>query len=74
MDYCEFFDTEEDAIAVCREMNRALSSKDPACCAVVDGPRGQLRRRRFRNGKGLARLRRRSPAAVPGCYRLITVP
>ena len=38
MDYCEFFDTEEEAIAACREVNRGLNSKDPACCAVVDGP------------------------------------
>ena len=38
MDYCEFFDTEEQAIAACREVNRGLDSKDPACCVVVDGP------------------------------------
>ena len=38
MDYCEFFDTEEEAIAACREVNRGLHSKDPACGAVVDGP------------------------------------
>jgi hypothetical protein len=38
MDYCEFFDTEEEAIAACREVNRGLNSKDPACCVVVDGP------------------------------------
>jgi hypothetical protein len=37
MDYCEFFATEDDAIATCREVNRGLNSKDPACCAVVDG-------------------------------------
>lgn len=37
MDYCEFFDTEEEAIAACREVNRGLNSKDPACCVVVDG-------------------------------------
>jgi len=29
---------EEEAIAACREVNRGLNSKDPACCAVVDGP------------------------------------
>lgn len=38
MEYCEFFDTEDDAIAACREVNRGLNSKDPACCVVVDGP------------------------------------
>jgi hypothetical protein len=38
MEYCEFFATEEEAIAACREVNRGLNSKDPACCAVVDGP------------------------------------
>ena len=38
MDYCEFFATEEEAIAACREVNRGLNSKDPACCVVVDGP------------------------------------
>ena len=38
MDYCEFFESEEEAIAACREVNRGLNSKDPACCAVVDGP------------------------------------
>ena len=38
MDYCEFFDTEEEAIVACREANRGLNSKDSACCAVVDGP------------------------------------
>jgi hypothetical protein len=38
MDYCEFFETEEEAIAHCRECNRGLTSKDPGCCAVVDGP------------------------------------
>jgi len=37
MEYCEFFDTEEEAIAACREVNRGLNSDDPACCAVVDG-------------------------------------
>jgi len=34
MDYCEFFDTEEEAIAACREVNRGLKSKDPACSVV----------------------------------------
>ena len=38
MDYCEFFATEEAAIAAYREVNCGLNSKDPACCAVVDGP------------------------------------
>ena len=38
MDYCEFFATEEEAIAACRAVNCGLSSKDPACCVVVDGP------------------------------------
>jgi len=38
MDLCECFDTEEEAVAVHREVNRGLNSTDPACCAVVDGP------------------------------------
>ena len=38
MDNSELLDTEEEAIAACREVNRGLTSKDPACCAVVDGP------------------------------------
>ena len=38
MEYCECFDTEDEAIAVCREVNRGLNSKDSACCVVVDGP------------------------------------
>jgi hypothetical protein len=38
MDYCEFFATENEAIAHCREVNRRLTSKDPGCCAVVHGP------------------------------------
>ena len=38
MDFCEFFATEEAAIVACREANRGLNSKDPACCVVVDGP------------------------------------
>jgi len=37
MEYCEFFDTEDEAIAACREVNRGLNSKDPVCCVVVDG-------------------------------------
>jgi len=37
MDCCEFFDTEEEAIA-CRAVNCGLNSNDPACCVVVDGP------------------------------------
>jgi hypothetical protein len=38
MEYCRFFDTEQGAIAHCREVNRGLTSKDPGCCAVVAGP------------------------------------
>ena len=38
MDYCEFVDTEEEAIAACRAVNRGLNSKDLACCVVVDRP------------------------------------
>ena len=38
MNYCECFATDEEAIAACREVNRGLNSKDPACCVVVDGP------------------------------------
>jgi hypothetical protein len=38
MEYCECFDTEDEAIAACREVNRGLNSKDPGCCVVVDGP------------------------------------
>jgi hypothetical protein len=38
MDYCEFFETEDEAIADCRLVNRGLTSKDPGCCAVVNGP------------------------------------
>jgi hypothetical protein len=38
MEYCECFDAEDEAIAACREVNRGLNSKDPACCVVVDGP------------------------------------
>lgn len=36
--YCEFFETEDEAIAACRQLNRCLHSKDPACYVVVDGP------------------------------------
>jgi len=36
--YCKFFLTEADAIAHCRQLNRGRSSKDPDCCAVIDGP------------------------------------
>jgi hypothetical protein len=42
MDYCEFFETEDQAIDHCREVNRGLGSKDLGCCAVVDGP-GEIR-------------------------------
>jgi hypothetical protein len=38
MTYCEFFATEDAAIAHCREGNAGLSSTDPGCCAVADGP------------------------------------
>jgi len=38
MDYCKFFATEADAIAHCRQVNLGRSSRDPDCCAVVDGP------------------------------------
>jgi hypothetical protein len=38
MEYCEFFETEDEAIEHCREVNRGLRGKDQACCAVVDGP------------------------------------
>ena len=38
VDYCKFFSTEADAIAHCREVNLGRSSKDPDCCAVLDGP------------------------------------
>jgi hypothetical protein len=38
MEYCEFFETEDEAIQRCREVNCGLSSKDPRCRAVVDGP------------------------------------
>lgn len=38
MYYCAFFRTEDEAIEHCRNVNRGLGSKDPGCCAVVDGP------------------------------------
>ena len=38
MDYVEFFETEDEAIARCREVNKGLASTDPECCCVVDGP------------------------------------
>ena len=38
MDHCEFFATQDDAIAHCREANKGLSSTDPACVCVIDGP------------------------------------
>lgn len=37
-DYCEFFETQDEAIEHCRLVNRGLTSKDPGCCAVVAGP------------------------------------
>jgi hypothetical protein len=36
--WLDFFETEDEAITYCREVNRGLSSKDPRCFAVVDGP------------------------------------
>ena len=41
MDYCQFFPTEDQAVAHCRLVNRGLAPKDPKCCAVVDGPGGE---------------------------------
>ena len=38
MEYCDFFDTAEEAMAAYREVNHGLNSKDPACCVLVDGP------------------------------------
>jgi len=38
MDYCQFFATENEAMAHCRQKNHGLTSIDPRCCAVVDGP------------------------------------
>jgi len=38
VNYCEFFDTEEEAILACSAVNCGLNGKDPACCVVVDGP------------------------------------
>jgi hypothetical protein len=36
--YFEFLETQDEAIDHCRKRNRGLNSKDPRCCAVVDGP------------------------------------
>lgn len=36
--YLEFFETEDEAIAHCRKRNRGLSSQDPRCMVLVDGP------------------------------------
>ena len=38
MNYCRFFETHDEAIEHCRKVNSGLDSKDPSCCAVVDGP------------------------------------
>ena len=38
MAYWEFFATEDTDIQHCRESNAGLSSMDPGCCALVDGP------------------------------------
>src|SRR5262245_9244312 len=40
--YLEFFDTEDEAIEHCREVNKGLSSQDPNCCAVIPGPGYEL--------------------------------
>jgi hypothetical protein len=36
--YFEFFGDQDQAIAHCRKRNAGLSSRDPRCYAVVDGP------------------------------------
>jgi len=38
MDYCEFFDTQDNAIDHCRLVNRALAVGDPNPVCVIDGP------------------------------------
>jgi hypothetical protein len=41
MEYCEFFETEDEAIAHCREVNRGLTSKDPTPFGInADGGEG----------------------------------
>jgi hypothetical protein len=42
MEYCEFFETEDEAIAHCREVNRGLTSKDPTPFGInADGGEGK---------------------------------
>jgi len=36
--YCEFLDTEDEAIDHCREVNRGMVSTDPNCRCIIDGP------------------------------------
>ena len=72
MDYCEFFDTEEEAIAACREVNRGLNSKDPACCVVVDGPEDNYAVVDLETAKDLLDFGGEIPATVPDCHRLAT--
>ena len=38
MDYCAFFDTEDEAIDHCRLVNRALTVGDQNPVCVIDGP------------------------------------
>jgi len=61
MDYCELFDTEEEGIAAGREVNRGLNSKDPACCAVVDGPEDNYAVVDLENAKDLLDFVKKSP-------------
>ena len=63
MDYCELFDTEDEAIAACREVNRGLNSKDPACCLVVDGPEDNYAVVDLETAKDLLDFGADSPAA-----------
>jgi hypothetical protein len=42
MEYCEFFETEDEVIAHCREVNRGLTSKDPTPFWInADGGEGK---------------------------------
>jgi len=42
VEYCEFFETEDEAIAHCREVNRGLTSKDPTPFGInADGGEGK---------------------------------
>ena len=38
MDYCKLFETEDEAIEHCKEVNRGMTPGDENCCAVIDGP------------------------------------